>query len=502
MLLHYLKAWWQSPGGGREVFQIALPLVISTSSWTLMYFIDRVFLGWYDPDTLAASLPAGMLSFVLVCFFLGVASYVNTFVAQYHGARHPERIGLAVWQGVWVGVITVPVALLAIPLAPAVFALVGHAPHLQALEVRYFQLLQFGLCAMVFSSALSSFFTGRGKVRTVMIVDILAALVNVVLDYAWILGKWGFPAMGIEGAAYATVAAHWFQAGLFFMLFLRPSHRAVFGTLSGLRFDPDLFRRLLRYGCPSGVQVLLDVSAFTIFVMFIGRLGPLELTVTNVAFNINNLGFIPMLGVGIAATTLVGQRLGENRPDLAARSTWSAFGLATCYVAFIGSLYLFAPDLLLMIHGAQMDPARYAELRDTGAMLLRFVALYCLFDTMIIVFVGALKGAGDTRFILFTSLTQSTLLALASWFAIEWFRWGLFSAWAIITLTIMVVGCVYMLRFVQGKWRDMRVIESQYVVETLPVEPIVGPTGDGIGPVPELGSAAASTKLDGTWDGP
>src|ERR1700690_2919603 len=93
------KGWWNPPSGVCEVVRGALPLMVSTSSWTLMQFIDRLFLMAYSPDAMAASLPAGMLSFVTVCIFLGIAAYVNTFVAQYHGAGHPERIGLAVWQG-------------------------------------------------------------------------------------------------------------------------------------------------------------------------------------------------------------------------------------------------------------------------------------------------------------------------------------------------------------------------------------------------------------------
>ena len=82
---------------------LALPLVISTASWTLMNFVDRMFLLWHSPGAMAAAMPAGMLHFTMICFPLGVASYVNTFVAQYHGAGRPERIGTALWQGTRIG---------------------------------------------------------------------------------------------------------------------------------------------------------------------------------------------------------------------------------------------------------------------------------------------------------------------------------------------------------------------------------------------------------------
>ena len=492
-----LRTWWSSAGGGGEVLRLALPLVISTSSWTLMYFIDRVFLGWHDPDALAASLPAAMVSFLIICFFLGVAAYVNTFVSQYHGAHHPERIGLAVWQGIGVGIMVLPVAVLTIPLAPWLFRLVGHSDSVQALEVRYFQLIALGLCAMVFSQALSSFFTGRGKVRTVMFVDLAAAGVNIVLDYCWIFGEFGFPAWGMDGAAYATVVAHWFQASTFFVLFLLPKHRAQFGTWSGRRWDGELFGRLWRFGAPAGLQMLLDVSGFTIFVMFLGRLGPTELTVTNLVFNINNLAFIPMLGMGIATTTLVGQRLGENRPELAARATWSAFTLAAIYVSSIGIMYVFAPDLLLSIHGMNMDAEQYETLRATSVVLLRFVAVYCLFDMMIIVFVGALKGAGDTRFILYTSLTAAVAVAGGTWIVIEVLQWGLYAGWYVITTVIVCLGTTYMLRFIQSRWRNMRVIETEYLIDPPPLVSTSPLASDlATTALPELESLAARQLKD------
>ncbi|MBX3412937.1 MAG: MATE family efflux transporter [Pirellulales bacterium] len=464
----YLRSWWRAEGGGREVVVLALPLVISTSSWTLMLFIDRVFLSWYNPDALAASMPSSMLAFTLTCFFLGIASYVNTFVAQYFGAGHAERIGVSVWQGILVGAATFPLIALLVPFAPQIFALVGHETAIQRMEVSFFSIVLWGMGASVMSAALSGFFTGRGRTRTVMVVDIVMALINIVLDYIFIFGRFGFPEMGIAGAAIATTIAYWFQFTAFGLLFLLPANRREFGTWSGARFDRELFGRLLKFGFPSGFQMLIDVIAFTFFIMLVGRLGHLELIVANVAFNINMLAFVPMLGAGIAVTTLVGQRLGENRPDLAARSAWSAAALSTGYMATISMVYLLAPEGLLYLHGASMDPDEFTRLTEIAKVLLRFVALYCMFDTLAVIFMGALKGAGDTRFILYVSTVLAVSMSIASYIGIEVLGLGLFGAWSIITVAIMSVGIVYTARFIQGKWRSMRVIESEYTHGVLP----------------------------------
>ena len=158
------------------------------------------------------------------------------------------------------------------------------------------------------------------------------AVVNLLLDYVWIFGYAGFPALGIAGAGWATVTALWLKVVCYVVMVLQAEHRKHYGTLAGMRFDRDLFGRLLYFGGPSGVQMLLDVIGFTVFVMLIGRLGDVQYEATSMAFSISTLGFMPIWGLGMAASILVGQRLGENRDDLAARSTWTTLYVAWAYM--------------------------------------------------------------------------------------------------------------------------------------------------------------------------
>lgn len=455
----HADGWWSRPCGGREVFRLALPLVISTASWSLTLFVDRMFLLWHSTSQMAAAMPAGMLHFTLLCFPLGVATYVNTFVAQYEGSGRPERIGLSVWQGVWVGLAATPLFLLTIPLAPLLFAAAGHTPHLAALETVYYQTLAYGAGGAVVAAAMSSFFTGRGETRVVMVVDCSAAAVNVVLDYAWIFGRWGFPELGIEGAAWATVVSQWLKVLLYWRLMMTPANRRVYGIVQGRRFDADLMRRLLRFGGPNGFQFLVEVLAFSIFIMLVGRLGEHAMAATTLAFNVNSVAFIPMLGLGVAVTTIVGQQLGRDRPDMAARATWTALWMAVAYMGVMSALYVAAPDLFLMGHASGAAPDEFAALRNTTVVLLRFVAAYCLFDALNIVFVGALKGAGDTRFVLWNNLIVAPVPIFAGWWGITRLGWGLVWCWVVITAWICALGVVFCARFLHGRWRTMRVIE-------------------------------------------
>jgi MATE family multidrug resistance protein len=405
-----------------------------------------------------------MLNFTILCFPLGIASYANTFVAQYHGARRPRRIGLAVFQGVILGLIAIPIFLALIPLAPCFFSLAGHTPELAQLETTYYQALNFGAGAVIIAAALSSFFTGRGKTWVVMLIDLSAVIVNAVLAYPMILGKWGFPRLGIAGAGYATAIAQWFCVVLFAVLMLLPANRRSFGVLEGLRYDPALMRRLLRFGGPNGLQLVIEVAAFSIFILLVGQLGKEAMAATTLAMTVNSLVFVPMVGVGTAVSTLVGQQLGRNRDDLAARATWTSFGVAMLYTATFAVLYVFTPDLFLIGHAMGADPREYEPLRATVVVLLRLVAAYCMFDAMTLVFSGAIKGAGDTAFVLKTVLMVSPVPMLVVFFGKDWL--GLVGCWGVLSLWAFSLGVIYLTRFLQGKWRAMRVIEPELLSKT------------------------------------
>ncbi len=457
--LAQLKAWWRAPSGYRDVLAIAGPLVLSTASMTVQQFIDRVFLAWYSPDALAASLPASLLSFTVLCFFLGTVSYANTFVAQYHGAGQPDKVARSVWQAVLFSLFAGVAVLGFVPLAGPIFRFAGHAPEVQQQESAYFRILVAGGGIAILSSALSTFFTGLGRTRTVMWANLGATLVNVVLDYALIFGNFGFRARGIEGAAIATVAASAFGMLVLLVIFLGREHRRTYNTLGSFGFDREIFGRLMRYGAPSGVQFTLDLVAFTLFVLFVGRIGVVELAATNLAFQVNTLAFLPMIGFSVATSTLVGQRLGEDRPQLAVRATWAALHLTGSYMGLMAILYVVIPDLFLAPFQAGADPAAFREMRETAVVILRFVALYSLFDALNLILASALKGAGDTLFVMLLSTSLGvSLMVIPTWLVCRPGSANLYLAWGFLTLYVVVVALCFLARFRHGAWREMRVI--------------------------------------------
>lgn len=454
------NSWWHRESGGREVLQVALPMVVSTMSWTVMTYVDRMFLAWYSPTSLAASFSAAIVWFAVFCAFIGICSYVSTFVSQYHGDGQPERIGPIVWQGNWLAMLSFPLAMIVFPLAPMFFASAGHSPEVTEQEIQYFQILCFAGPPMVIAASQSCFYSGRGMTWVVMLVDLFATLVNLVLDYVMIFGYAGFPKMGIAGAGWATVIGFWTKPLIYSYLLRQPNHREIFRT-HDWKFDLPLLRRLVYYGGPGGVQMLLDVTGFTVFVLLIGRLGNLEAQATSMAFSINTVSFMPVWGLGIAASILVGQRLGENRDDLASRATWTTYQIGLAYMALITFMYVVWPDLFLQsFFDKQLAPDYRAKLHNMALTLLYFVAAYNMFDATQIIFVSALKGSGDTKFIMLMSLSMASVLAVMSYLAVEVFHFDVYGCWVLIVVWLIVLAAAYFLRFMTGKWRHMRVIDQ------------------------------------------
>ncbi len=450
------KSTTDRAGSVGELLTVAVPLVISYTSSALMYIIDRIFLSWDSVEALAAALPAGVLHYNLAALALGTVGYANAFVGQYEGAEQHQRVGPAVWQGVYLSLIASALIAICIPFAPAIFHWFGHGEEIRALEVDYFRIMCWGTFPLLLGATLSCFYSGRGKTMVIMVANIIATLVNVVLDYVLIFGKFGFPRMGIEGAALATIIAFAVIPLIYIGMMIYRERSGMYHLWSGRWFDRELFGRLLKFGLPSGFQHFLDVACFTAFIQLVGRLGTEQLSATSLVFNLNSLVFVPMMGLGTAVTALVGRRIGEGRPQLAVRTTWLAAGLGLAYVAVFSSMYLLAPQAILKPYGLADKEA----LRELVVFLLKLVAVYSFFDALAIIFSSAIRGAGDTRFALIFSFSLGVvLLVIPTYVASFYGEAGFYYAWYAVTIFIATLGIGFIARFQQGKWMTMRVIE-------------------------------------------
>jgi MATE family multidrug resistance protein len=365
-----------------------------------------------------------------------------------------------VWQGIQFSLAAGLAFLGLVPLASQLVALAGHSAELQALEAAYFGCLGFATLPTLVAAAVSSFFAGRGDSRTVLLVNGTGLAVNGVLADALIFGRWGLPAWGIVGAALATMIGSLAAALLALGLMLRSCHNGTYQTRSGWRPDLVLMGRLLRFGVPAGLMVALDYLAFAAFLLMVGRLGAAELTATSIAFTLNLIPILPVLGLAQAVAVVVGRRLGEGRPDLARRATWTGLALAVSYTAGVALLLGTIPEVLAGAFRVEAGAAVWGDVTRHLSVLLRFVAVYSLFDCLTYVLSSALRGAGDTRFVTAAALGLSwSVMVLPSWLAWH-YGWGLYWAWGFASLYVILLSLTVLARFRQGRWQSVRVIEA------------------------------------------
>lgn len=447
-----------------DVLKVCLPLVLSMSATTVMEFTDRAFLSNYSVEAISAAVPAGITSFLFMAFFGGIGGYAGVFIAQYYGSGAMDRVGRVLWQGLYFTLFSGIICLLiGIFGTGPIFQMAGHEPAVRELEEIYFSILCKGAILHIAVNTLSTFFTGRGITRPVMIITIISVIINIPLDYALIFGKWGMPELGITGAGIATVSAWGVNVIILAVLIFTKKNNTLYGVLTHYNFDHHVLIRLLRYGVPGSLQFTLDILAFTLFILLVGRIGTLELAATNIVLSINAVAFMPSMGVSQGISVMVGQALGKGKPVAAKRAVWGSIHLLMLYILAIDLIFILFPEAVLQpfIH-ADRDSAAVIEITHTGITLLRIISAYLFLDALYMVFSGVLKGAGDTRFLMWSVGVSSMLfLVLPVYLGITRFSMGITGAWLCVLLFIIVLFCLSAGRYRTGKWQKMLVIEKE-----------------------------------------
>ncbi|WP_290923991.1 MATE family efflux transporter [Halodesulfovibrio sp.] len=463
-MLSRLKRRWKEPFGYRDVLNVGLPLVVSLGSTTAMEFTDRIFLSNYSLISIAAALPAAMVNLVFLLFALGISAYSSVFIAQYYGACKCKKIGSVVWQAIYfccvAWVLLASLALFAEPF----FAFVGHAPEVQREEVIYFSILTVGSgCALV-ANAIGCFFTGLGQTRPNMVVNIIAVIINIPLDYMLINGVWIFPEMGIAGAGIATVSSWAMQIVMYAWLVFTKKNDETYHVIRSWRFNKDLFVRMMRYGVPSGVNNFFDVFAFTVFIMVIGRLGETELAASNIVLSINSLAFLPVVGLNIAASILVGQAMGKNNVGQATVAAHSVLHVALVWMGTFGAIFVLFPyELTSLFKPADLSAADFTQIQATCQILLAYVALFCIQDAIALIFFGSLKGAGDTMYVMWAIAICATLcLGVPVFIGRFVFDAGLHVLWGMLIVYVCTLAIAAFSRFRGGKWMSIQMIEKEH----------------------------------------
>ena len=441
-----------SPGGFRQLWVLAYPVIVTMISQTLMWLVDTIMVGRLGTAQLGAVGLGGMIVWTFFAFFNGLIGSANTFVAQDYGAKRCSTIGKMVWHYLCLAVASYLVLLTLVPVSGFVLNLIGSSAEVEMYGGIYIRIRLYSGIGVFTSFALAGFFRGIGNTKTPMRIAIAANGFNVVANYLLIFGKFGLPRLGVTGAALATLLSTILSAILYVTVYLSDKYNSAYCTRTFCRIEFAQIRRIVRVGLPMGVQFFLDNASFGVFTAFIARMGDAQLAASNAAMSLMSTSFMPLVGISIATTTLVGQFIGAKEVGYARRTGYTAIKFGILYASLLVlNYFLFSRQLISLI---SRDPL----VIRLGARILMLAGIFQLSDAFGICSNGALRGAGDTRFIMVVGLSYAWFLFVPLAYLLGYtLNGGVVGAWAGATVYIVLYGITVFLRFRGGKWESIEI---------------------------------------------
>jgi len=465
----FFNRHWQGPGGIAALIPIAVPMILSNIFDTVMMFVDRLYLSHVGKEHMAGCMSAGLTAWSCTVFFVGVISYVSAMVARNYGAGRHSDCPPVVWQGLRLSLLSYPLVLAIGLLAVRTFSLAGHDPLQVKLETTYFwyMLLGGGILSLL-RAPMAAFFSGIGKTKIIMQASFAAMLVNLVANYLLIFGKFGFPKLGIVGAAVGTLLASLTVLCILLAVFLQYCRQPQYRNLHAQKYDPLVTRALLRYGIPAGLDSFLGTTAFNLAIAIFHGYGADAAAAVTIVLNWDLISFFPLMGVQVAVTTLVSQNLGAGDIKAAERAAYSGCKLNVGYSLLIMTLFLGIPELLVSLFTPESGGLDYRMVTQQAVPMLRWAACYLIFDGIYLAFSGALRGGGDTFWAMLIGLFFHWFLAANVMVSTWLLDFTLLGSWRVWVLSAAMGGSLIYWRFSKGHWKKIRFTSLEKAHEELP----------------------------------
>jgi multidrug resistance protein, MATE family len=453
---HAVKNLTKYPSGSvRELWCISLPLMLSLMSSSLMLFLDRMFLAQYSLDAFTASVNGGIMAATIQFGFISTACIAEVFVGQYNGRGQHKKIGQPVWQMIWLSIFSTFIFL------PAAFLATFYFPQSTQMglyETSFFQWLMIFGPFFCISGALTAFFVGRGKVKFVTVLMIVANLINIGLDILLIFGLEPYvSSMGVAGAAIATGTAQIFQCVVLFIVFICEKNRRLFGT--GIyNLNKKIFFDCIKVGLPNSLAHTIEIFAWAIFFRMMTNMGTEYITVVSIAQSIFVLFTFVTEGVSKGATAIAANLIGARKWDLVWKLLSSGIKFYFQIFIVLGFVLVINPEPLIQWFMPEGLNALNPEIKRSVISACFWVWVFFLFDGIMWLIIGLLTAAGDTKFILQIGGTTVWIFGiLPVYFLINVYGMSPEIAWAVTAFYGLVTCCIYLWRFHSEKWKKVTI---------------------------------------------
>lgn len=438
-------------GGIRATVALAWPILFGSTAMAILEFAERIFLGRYSESALAAALPGSMMASTFTVVLTSAIGYSGTFVAQFYGAGRSENAASALFQGLWLALFSTPLFLALIPLGQLIVTLAGHAPAVQKDEFTFFVSYVFVGIALTFSTVLGGYFSGQGRTRLVGFATAAgcgcALALNPLLIFTFDLG--------IAGAGIASVASFTVTALILGAYAARdPLVRKIRNT-KFTAFRPQLALRILKFGFPIGLSLLVGNGTFALFMSVFGRFGARTLALGNACFAIHGLIFNVICAIATAALINAAQFAGRHDFNTLRRSVRATCGLSVCSTLVFFSLLLPLTGPVLSAFGFPTEETTFG----IGFQFLVLMTVRDVLEAIQCILTGGLRGTGDTRFVLLARIAASGLVWVPL-FLLTVRTESPLLVWATMPFSIAIHALVLFFRFRSKSWNAIHLIDD------------------------------------------
>jgi multidrug resistance protein, MATE family len=417
---------------------LAGPVVLAEIGWVSMGIVDTLMVGRLSAEAIGAVGIGSHLFLALAVFGIGLLLGLDTLVSQAFGAGRVDECHRWLFHGIWLSaVLTVPLTLLA---RAGVWSLPfwGLHPDVLVLTVPYLEIISWSVLPLLLYASFRRYLQAMSVVRPIMFALVSANVINAVANWVLVFGNLGAPALGVDGAGWATCISRVYMAAVLLAAILRHDARAgtrLFETPIGL--EGWRLARLVRLGFPAAGQVTLEIGVFAAATVLAGRFPPAAVAAHQIALNLASFTFMVPLGVSSAGAVRVGHAIGRRDSAGASRAGWTALVLGTLFMSAASLAFLTMPALL--VRAFTPEPAVIA----TGISLLFVAAIFQLFDGLQGVATGVLRGLGDTKTPMLWNLAGHWALGLPLGYLLAFsFGWGVLGLWVGLSSGLILVGTV------------------------------------------------------------
>ncbi|MEM7795565.1 MAG: MATE family efflux transporter [Cyanobacteria bacterium P01_C01_bin.118] len=381
----------------REFFKLAVPLISAQVAQSATGFVDTIMMGRLGPDILAAGGLAAIMYIVIMTAFTGVVMAVSPLVAEAFGAEQKGRIQQVARQGLWLAMLVAIPAMVITGRLDELMLRSGQAPVVVELTDTYLEIIAWSFLPMAGFTALRSTVSALSQAKPVMITIVIGTLFNIVGNYSLGFGKWGLPALGLSGLAWATMVTWWGMfIGLALYVRLHPAirHYHILQTFQWPRLR--ILKQLVRVGVPMGIFSGLESGFFLSIMLLMGRLGTDVLAAHQVVMQTIVVVFMVPLGISFATTVRVGQWFGKRDLLGMQQATWVSIGLTTVSMTVASLAFLLFPKQLIGIY-IDVNSPENAGIVAMAMPLLTIAAITMVLDGLQKAIYGALQGVQDTQ---------------------------------------------------------------------------------------------------------